>query len=351
MRMVQMEKQGSHFSLSVLDLCPILAGGTAADALRRSLDLARHTERLGYHRYWVAEHHSMPGIASAATSVVIGYIAGGTSKIRVGSGGIMLLNHAPLVIAEQFGTLESLYPGRIDLGLGRAPGTDQATMRLLRRNLDSAGEEFPQKLAELRSFLKAPTPGQRIRAVPGAGLNIAIWLLGSGGFSAQLAGELGLPFASAGHFSPDNILPALELYRRSFRPSANLDEPRAMVGINVFAAETDPEAERLATSHFQAHLQLARGIPVELPPPLNSFEEVWKGQPTELPFIRSSIIGSPSTVQARLRSLVEVTQADELIIHSMIFDHEARRRSYEIVRQVAGSSELLMPRGAGRHAQ
>ena len=237
----------------------------------------------------------------------------------------MLLNHAPLVIAEQFGTLESLYPGRIDLGLGRAPGTDQATMRLLRRNLDNTGEDFPQKLEELRGFLKPPSPGQRIRAVPGAGLNIPIWLLGSGGFSAQLAGELGLPFASAGHFSPDNILPALELYRRSFRPSANLDKPSTMVGINVFAAETDREAERLATSHFQAHLQLARGIPVGLPPPVNSFEEVWNGQPAELPFARSSIIGSPSTVQAKLRSLVEDTQADELIIHSMIFDHEARR--------------------------
>ncbi len=197
-----MKKQGVEFSLSVLDLCPIIAGGTAADSLRRSLDLARHTEKLGYQRFWVAEHHSMPGIASAATAVVIGHIAGGTSKIRVGSGGIMLLNHAPLVIAEQFGTLESLYPGRIDLGLGRAPGTDQATMRLLRRNLDTAGEDFPQKLEELRSFFNPPTPGQRIRAVPGAGLDIPIWLLGSGGFSAQLAGELGLPFASAGHFRP-----------------------------------------------------------------------------------------------------------------------------------------------------
>ena len=257
----------------MLDLCPILAGGTAADAFRRSLDLARHTERLGYHRFWVAEHHNMPGIASAATSVVIGHIAGGTSKIRVGSGGIMLLNHSPLVIAEQFGTLESLYPGRIDLGLGRAPGTDQATMRVLRRNLDSAAEDFPQKLEELRDFLKPLSPGQRVRAVPGSGLNIPIWLLGSGGFSAELAGRLGLPFASAGHFSPDNVLPGLELYRRSFRPSATRDKPLAMVGINVFAAETDKEAARLATSHLQAHLKLARGTPVELPPPVDSLEE------------------------------------------------------------------------------
>ena len=326
-----MNRQASDFSLSVLDLCPIQAGGSAAEAFRRALDLARHTEKLGYRRYWVAEHHSMPGIASAATSVVIGHIAGGTSTIRVGSGGIMLLNHAPLVVAEQFGTLESLYPGRIDLGLGRAPGTDQATMRLLRLNLDGTGEEFPRKLEELRSFFEPVSPGQRIRAVPGAGLKVPIWLLGSGGFSAQLAGELGLPFASAGHFSPDNILPALQLYRGSFRPSANLDRPRAMVGINVYAAETDKEAERLATSHFQAHLQLGRGIPVELPPPVDSFEDVLKLQPAELPFMRSSIIGSPSTVRARLRSLIEVTQADELMIHSMIYDHEARRRSYEIV--------------------
>ena len=332
-----LKKGDSRASLSVLDLCPVIAGGTPADALRRSVDLARHTEELGYHRFWVAEHHSMPGIASAATAVVIGHIAGGTSKIRVGSGGIMLLNHTPLVVAEQFGTLESLFPGRIDLGLGRAPGTDQATMRLLRRNMEIEGEEFPQKLEELRRFFRPPLPGQRIRAVPGAGLDIPIWLLGSGGFSAELAGELGLPFASAGHFSPDNILPALELYRRSFRPSANLDEPYAMVGINVFAADTDEEAERIATSHFQAHLRLAQGIPVELPPPVSGFEEVWKGPPGESPFVRSSIIGSASKVQAKLRSLVEVTNADELMIHSMIFDHQARKRSYEIVWEVAGS--------------
>lgn len=323
--------------LSVLDLCPILAGTSAADALARSLDLARLTEKLGYRRYWVAEHHSMPGIASAATSVVIGHIAGSTSTIRVGSGGIMLLNHSPLVVAEQFGTLESLYPGRVDLGLGRAPGTDQATMRFLRRNSNGTAEEFPQRLEELRSFFRSPTSGQRVRAVPGAGLKVPIWLLGSGGFSAQLAGELGLPFASAGHFVPDNILPGLELYRRSFRPSADLDRPCAMVGINVFAAEDDKGAERLATSHFQAHLKLAQGIPTELPPPANSLEEVWKGPLAESSFLRSSIIGGPSTVEAGLRSLVEMTNADELIIHSMIFDHEARRRSYEIVWQVAGS--------------
>jgi luciferase family oxidoreductase group 1 len=331
-----MSKEGSRIPLSVLDLCPIVAGGTAADAFERSLDLARHVERLGYRRFWVAEHHNMPGIASAATAMVIGHLAEGTAKIRVGSGGIMLLNHSPLVIAEQFGTLESLFPGRIDLGVGRAPGTDQMTVRLLRQNPDLTGEEFPERLAELRSFLKPPLPGQRIRAVPGAGLGIPIWLLGSGGFSAQLAGQLGLPFASAGHFSPDNILPGLELYRRAFRPSETLAEPYAMVGINVFAAESDAAAVRLATSHLQAHLSLARGTPIELPPPVDSFEEVFPGRPEDSSFFRGSIIGSPGTVQSGLKSLLELTSAEELIIHSMIFDHPARRRSYEIVMEAVG---------------
>jgi luciferase family oxidoreductase group 1 len=326
-----MSNELSRVALSVLDLCPIVSGSVAADAFNRSLDLARHTERLGYRRFWVAEHHNMPGIASAATSVVIGHLAQGTQKIRVGSGGIMLLNHSPLVIAEQFGTLESLFPGRIDLGLGRAPGTDQTTVRLLRQNPDPTGEEFPERLDELRALLDAAVPRQRIRAVPGAGLNIPIWLLGSGGFSAQLAGKLGLPFASAGHFSPDNVLAGLELYRRAFRPSATLTEPYAMVGINVFAAETDEEAIRLATSHLQAHLSLARGVPIELPPPVGSFEEVFPGRLEDSSFLRGSIIGSPMTVRKGLQSLRQLTRADELMIHSMIFDHQARRRSYEIV--------------------
>jgi luciferase family oxidoreductase group 1 len=321
----------TRIPLSVLDLCPIRSGGSAADAFDRSLDLARHTERLGYRRFWVAEHHNMPGIASAATSVVIGHLAQGTEKIRIGSGGIMLLNHSPLAIAEQFGTLESLFPGRIDLGLGRAPGTDQATVRRLRPNRDLTGEDFPERLDELQNFLNAAGPEQRIRAVPGAGLNIPIWLLGSGGFSAQLAGTLGLPFASAGHFSPDNILAGLQLYRRGFRPTAVLSEPYAMVGINVFAAETDEEAIRLATSHLQAHLSLARGVPIELPPPVGSFEEVFPGKLENSSFLRGSIIGSPATVRDGLQSLHQLTRADELMIHSMIFDHQARRRSYEIV--------------------
>jgi luciferase family oxidoreductase group 1 len=330
-----MKKATRGTSLSVLDLCPILEGGTAADAFARSLDLARRAEQLGYRRFWVAEHHNMPGIASAATSVVIGHLAQGTQGIRVGSGGIMLLNHAPLAIAEQFGTLESLFPGRIDLGVGRAPGTDQATARLLRDNPDLSGEDFPQRLDELQGFLAPRSAGSKIRAVPGAGLDVPIWLLGSGGFSAQLAGHLGLPFASAGHFSPDNVLPGLEIYRRSFRPSEKLEEPHTMVGINIFAAETDKEASRLATSHLQAHLSLARGIPIALPPPVESVDELLRGGLADLPFLRGSIIGSPATVQAKLRSLLEATRTNELMVHSMIFDHEARRRSYEIVMEVA----------------
>ena len=333
-----MSKELTGIPLSVLDLCPIVSGGSAAEAFARSLDLARLTESLGYRRFWVAEHHNMPGIASAATSVVIGHLAQGTEKIRIGSGGIMLLNHSPLVIAEQFGTLQSLFPGRIDLGLGRAPGTDQTTVRLLRQDPDLTGAEFPERLDELQSLLGTPAPGQRIRAVPGAGLSVPIWLLGSGGFSAQLAGQLGLPFASAGHFSPDNILAGLELYRRGFRPSRTLTEPYAMVGINVFAAETDEEAIRLATSHLQAHLSLARGAPIELPPPVGSFEEVFPGRLEDSSFLRGSIIGSQATVRKGLHSLRELTRADELMIHSMIFDHQARRRSYEIVREAFDES-------------
>ncbi|MEO7932715.1 MAG: LLM class flavin-dependent oxidoreductase [Chthoniobacterales bacterium] len=325
----------SEIPLSVLDLAPVLQGGTAVDSLRRSLELARYAERAGFHRYWVAEHHNMPGIASAATSVVIGYLAAGTSRIRVGAGGVMLLNHAPLIIAEQFGTLASLYPGRIDLGLGRAPGADQATMRVLRQGLDATGDDFPQQLEELRSYLREPTPGQRIRAFPGAGTEVPIYLFGSGGFSAQLAGELGLPFASAGHFSPDNLLPGLEFYRSRFRPSETLPRPYAMVCVNIFAADTDAEAESLATSQYQAHLFLARGMPVQLPPPKKSLAAVYAG-PEQLPFLRGSIIGSAATVEEKLTALLEETQADELIIHSMIYDPDARQHSYEIVRDMAG---------------
>jgi luciferase family oxidoreductase group 1 len=278
----------------------------------------------------------MPGIASAATSVVIGHIAGGTSRIRVGSGGIMLSNHAPLMIAEQFGTLESLYPGRIDLGLGRAPGTDQATVRFLRRGLNSTGDEFPDQLTELRNFLEKTIPNQRVMAVPGAGLKIPIWLLGSGGFSAQLAGQLGLPFASAGHFSPGNLLPGLKLYRESFVPSAVLQKPYALVCINVFAADTEEEARRIATSQRQAHLQLRRGAPIQLPPPVDPAQV--QADPREEQEInatlRASMMGTRDTVSAQLDALLEETQADELMIHSMIYDHAARLRSYEIVKDI-----------------
>ncbi len=321
---------GTKFS--VLDLSPIVLGATAADALRNTLSLAQHAERLGYQRFWLAEHHNMRGIASAATSVVIGYVAGNTTKIRVGSGGIMLSNHAPMMIAEQFGTLESLYPNRIDLGLGRAPGTDQLTMQALRRTLN-ADDDFPEQLEELRFFLREPELAQKIRAVPGGGLDIPIWLLGSSGFSAQLAGQLGLPFAFAGHFSPENILPALELYRQSFRSSESLEKPYAMLAINIIAAETDEEAWRLATSQFQSFLRLIRGTPGQIQPPVDTMDGLWSEQEKALVEARlgGSIIGSAATVKAELGKLLDRTKADELMINAIIFDHEARLRSYEII--------------------
>src|SRR3954469_13039879 len=257
---------------SLLDLSPIVAGSTASQSFRNTLDLAQHAERWGYHRYWLAEHHNIPGIASAATSVVIGYVAGGTSTIRVGAGGIMLPNHAPLVIAEQFGTLESLYLGRIDLGLGRAPGGDQATARALRRYLGSSGDTFPRDLMELMSYFRKAEPGQAVRAVPGEGLDVPIWLLGSSDFSATLAAELGLPFAFASHFAPDYLHAALELYRENFKPSGRLDSPQTMVGVNVIAADTDAEARRLFTSLQQQFLNMVRGRPGQLPPPVDDMD-------------------------------------------------------------------------------
>lgn len=322
--------------LSVLDLSPILVDGTPADAFHRSLDLAQHVEKRGYNRYWLAEHHSMPGIASAATAVVIGYVAGGTSTIRVGSGGIMLPNHAPLVVAEQFGTLESLYPGRIDLGLGRAPGSDQATARALRREISNDGSEFPRQLNELRAFLQPAGNEAQVQAIPGAGLDIPIWLLGSSSYSAQLAGHLGLPFAFAGQFSPDYMLTALELYRQTFRPSQALDKPYAMVGVNIFAATTDEEAQHLATSQQQMHLGLVRGTPGKLPPPIENMDDAWlpHERASVESMLRASIIGNAATVQQKLQAFLDVTQADEIIINTMIFDHAARVRSYEIVADI-----------------
>lgn len=319
---------------SVLDLAPIPEGADASQAFRNSLDLAQHVERWGYQRYWLAEHHNMPGIASAATAVVIGHIAGGTKTIRVGSGGIMLPNHAPLVIAEQFGTLASLYPGRIELGLGRAPGTDQTTARALRRDLIGSADSFPDDVVELQRYFAESVEGQRVRAVPGAGLNVPLWLLGSSLFSAQLAAMLGLPFAFASHFAPDYLMRALEIYRAQFRPSATLDKPHAMVGVNVFAADTDDQARRLFTSLQQQFLNLRRGTPGKLPPPV----EVLEGSEFELANVAQALsfaaMGSRDTVRERLKRLIAQTGADELIVAAQIHDHAARVRSYEITAQV-----------------
>ena len=329
-------KKLSDIPFSVLDLSPINKGSPVAESLRNSLGLARHTERLGFNRFWLAEHHNMTGIASAATSVVIGYIAGGTSRIRVGAGGIMLPNHAPLMIAEQFGTLESLFPGRIDLGLGRAPGSDQLTARALRRALHSDGDDFPELLEELRFFFRAPVKNQRVRAVPGAGLNIPIWLLGSSDFSARLAGRLGLPFAFAGHFSPEYILPALELYRESFQAADGLEKPYAMLAMNLVAAETDARAQFLATTQFQSFLWLLRGMPGEMQPPVEDMDELWTAQEKAAVESRlgGSIIGGAATVKSGLEKVLAETNADELMLNAMIFDHTARLRSYEIVAEV-----------------
>jgi luciferase family oxidoreductase group 1 len=318
---------------SVLDTTPVIQGGDATQAFRNTLDLARHAERWGYLRYWLAEHHNMPGIASAATSVVIGHVAGGTSTIRVGSGGVMLPNHAPLVIAEQFGTLASLYPGRIDLGLGRAPGTDQGTARALRRSMGPSDDRFPDDVQELQLFLGPQQPGQTVRAVPGMDTNVPLWLLGSSLFSAQLAAHLGLPFAFASHFAPDMMMKALEVYRHMFRPSEVLDKPYAMLGINVVAAETDEEARRLFTSQQQAFWNLRRGAPGTLPPPVNSMDGVWtpmeKAQVDHA--LSCAVVGSPDTVREGLSDFIERTGADELIITAQIFDHAARKESYSIV--------------------
>jgi luciferase family oxidoreductase group 1 len=318
--------------LSVLDLSPIPLGSTPGDALRNSLDLARHVERLGYRRHWVAEHHNMRGIASAATAVVAGYLAAGTSTIRIGAGGIMLPNHAPLVIAEQFGTLEALYPGRIDLGLGRAPGTDQLTSRALRRDPMSA-REFPHDVQELQAFFAPVEPGQPIQAVPGAGLEVPLWILGSSTFGAQLAALLGLPYAFASHFAPDDLLPALDLYRAGFKPSRQLDEPYAMAGLNVVAAETDEEARRLFTTVQQGFTNLFRGTPGPYQPPVDDIEQYWT--PAEkvgaARMLAQSVVGSPETVRAGVDRFLDLTGVDEIMVVSAIFDHAARLRSYELV--------------------
>jgi luciferase family oxidoreductase group 1 len=319
-------------AFSILDLAPIVEGGDAAAALRNSLDLARHAERLGFVRYWVAEHHNMPGIASAATSVVIGYLAGGTRTLRVGAGGIMLPNHAPLVVAEQFGTLESLYPGRIDLGLGRAPGTDGATARALRRTLASNPDAFPHDVLELMSYF-APSDGQAVRAVPGAGLRVPIYILGSSLFGAQVAAMFGLPFAFASHFAPAQMSQAIDLYRRQFRPSADRDRPYLILGINVVAADTDDDARFLASSGREAFASLRRGMPIPLPPPSREYEkDVRPFGSLPLHQVTSvAMVGAPRTVQEGIAAFVAQTSPDELMIVSHIYDHAARVRSYEIV--------------------
>jgi luciferase family oxidoreductase group 1 len=324
---------------SVLDLCPITQGGSPAQSLRNTLDLAQHAERWGFHRYWLAEHHSMPGIASAATAVVIGHVAAGTSTIRVGAGGIMLPNHSPLVVAEQFGTLESLFPGRIDLGLGRAPGSDQVTARALRRNLASDPDQFPQDVLELIGYFAAPEPGQRVTAVPGGGLKVPLWILGSSLFGAQVAAALGLPFAFASHFAPAMMMQAIDIYRARFEPSAQLQQPRVMLGFNVFAAESDTEARFLASSMQQAFVNLRSGRPSQLPPPIEGYENQLPPQFKSLlaDVLTCSAVGSPETVRAALAAFIARTRADELMITAQIFDHAARLRSYEIAAAVQKS--------------
>ena len=318
---------------SILDLCPVPQNSTPADAFRNSLDLARHAEQWGYRRYWLAEHHNMPGIASAATSVVIAHIAGGTKTIRVGSGGVMLPNHSPLVIAEQFGTLASLYPDRIDLGLGRAPGTDIMTARALRRDDFTGVDDFPHEVQELQHYFSPASPDQKIRAIPGAGLTVPIWLLGSSLFSAQLAAKLGLPFAFASHFAPAEMTQALALYRAQFQPSLQLDRPYTMCGITIIAADTDADARRNFTSVQQSFINLRRGMPGQIPPPIDDIDDFCP--PSErvgIDFALScSVIGGPDTVRRGLISFVETARPDELMITANLYSHAARLRSFEIV--------------------
>ncbi|WP_454830442.1 LLM class flavin-dependent oxidoreductase [Pseudoxanthomonas wuyuanensis] len=320
---------------SVLDLAPVCEGSDTMQAFVHMRELARHAERLGYRRYWLAEHHNMPGIASAATAVLIGHVAGATSTIRVGAGGVMLPNHAPLQVAEQFGTLASLYPGRIDLGLGRAPGTDNATARALRRYFDSA-EQFPQDVQELLGYFEPAKPGQLVRAVPGAGIDVPVWLLGSSLFSAQLAAAMGLPFAFASHFAPDAMDQALMVYHRDFSPSRHLDNPHAMLALNVVAAETDAEARRLFTTQQQAFVNLRRGKPGLVPPPVEDIESFW--EPHEKAGVERalacSVVGSAATVDAGIRAFVERHRPDELLLTANIFDHQKRLRSFELAAEV-----------------
>ena len=319
---------------SVLDLAPIVEGSNVAEALQHTLDLARHAETWGYRRYWLAEHHNMDGVACSATAVLIGHVAGGTRTIRVGSGGVMLPNHAPLVIAEQFGTLATLYPDRIDLGLGRAPGTDRLTMRALRRTLEGADEDrFPHDVLELQGYLQEASPGQAVRAVPGSGTRVPIWLLGSSLYSAQLAAHLGMPFAFASHFAPDMLLQALDTYRATYRPSERWPRPHAMVGINVVAADSDDAAAVLFTSLQQRFLGMRRGLRGPLPRPVASMQGLWNAAESSavMQMLAMSAVGGPDTVARRLAEMLQETAADELIVATAVHDHGARLRSYEIL--------------------
>jgi len=324
---------------SILDLAPVPMGGTVAQALRNTLALARRAEEWGYRRYWIAEHHSLPGVASAATSVLIGQVAAATSAMRVGAGGIMLPNHAPLVVAEQFGTLEALFPGRIDLGLGRAPGGDQATARALRRTLASDPEKFPEDVIELIHYFAPIEPGQRVIAIPGAGLKVPLWILGSSLFGAQVAAALGLPFAFASHFAPAAMMEAIEIYRRLFRPSAQLDRPYVMLGFNVFAADSDAEAQLLASSMQQAFVNLRSGMPTQLPPPKAGYMEALPDTARNLlaEVLACSAIGAPETVRAALERFIQRTRPDEIMLTSQMFDHQARLHSFEIAAQLLKS--------------
>lgn len=330
-------------SLSILDLAPVAQGNDVGDALRNARDLAQQGERLGYNRFWMAEHHSMPGIASAATSVALCYVAGGTDKIRIGAGGVMLPNHSPLQVAEQFGTLEVLFPQRVDLGLGRAPGTDQAAAHAMRRNLNSDANQFPRDVVELLDYFEPETDQPRVRAIPGEGMNIPVWILGSSLFGAQLAAHLGLPYAFASHFAPQLMDEAIRVYRDNFRPSQRLAKPYVMLGFNVFAADTDDEAQFLSTSLQQAFVALRSGTPGKLKPPVKRYAETLPPEFRGLldAVLSCSAIGSPDTVKTATQAFIERTGADELMITSQIFDHDARVRSYEILAQCLDISPQL----------
>ena len=336
------KKSIGKIPLSVLDLATILAGKTPSDTFQNSLDLARHVEKWDYRRYWLAEHHNMQSIASSATSVLIGYIAGGTSRIRVGSGGIMLPNHAPLVVAEQFGTLETLYPGRIDLGLGRAPGTDHQTAMALRREHRNAAEEFPQNVQELRRYFSPENSNAHVRAIPGEGLNIPVWLLGSSSYSAQLAAALGLPFAFASHFAPNYLHAAIRIYRDNFRPSESLKEPYVLTCVNVVAADTDDEAQKLVTSLYLFALNVLQGTSKPLRQPVDNifdYMDISEKYAVEQMF-RYSFVGGPEKVKNDLQLFLDSTQADELMVVGHIYDHQARLRSYEILHEIWNEARL-----------